>query len=119
MSSATAPGNVFDRNGRIDAVLIKKIDRIDAQSFQGRFCDCADVLGPAIQFAAAGSRREIDVEAEFSRDHDLAVKRQQRFADEYFIGEWTVGFGRIEEGHAALNSAWINAIISCLSAGGP
>ncbi len=40
---------------------------------------------------------------ELGGDHHFPAERSQRFAHEFFVGEWTIDFSRIEEGDATLN----------------
>ena len=96
------PGHVFDRHGRIHAVLIEQVDAVGPQPLQRRFDDLLDVLGTTVQASASLPRPEVDVEAELRRDHDLVAERGQRFADELLVRERPVGFGGVEEGHATL-----------------
>src|SRR5271165_2228891 len=42
------------------------------------------------------------LEAEFGGDHHLGTERLKRLAEQLLIGERSIGFGRVEEGDAAL-----------------
>jgi hypothetical protein len=43
------PGNVFDRNPRIDTVLIEQVDRLDTQALQRSFDRAPDRVGAAVE----------------------------------------------------------------------
>jgi hypothetical protein len=43
------------------------------------------------------------IEAELGGDHDFAAERRKRLAHEFFVEEWAVDLGGIEEGDAAVN----------------
>jgi len=58
------------------------------------------VLGLAIEATLLAG---VTVESEFGGDDDLAAERGEGFADEFFIGEGAVDFGRVEEGDALLD----------------
>ena len=70
---------------------------------QRRLRDLLDVLRPAVQRVPLAAVRGIGFPAELRRDHHLAAKRSERLADQFFVHERTVHFGRIEERHAALD----------------
>ena len=42
-------------------------------------------------------------ESEFGGDHHSLAHRSQRFADEFFVGERAVNFGRVEKGDATFH----------------
>jgi hypothetical protein len=41
-------GDVFDRHGRIDTMLIEKVDGVDPEPLQRGLGDPLDLLGPAV-----------------------------------------------------------------------
>ena len=45
----------------------------------------------------------IELEAELGRDHDLVAEGRERFADELFVRERAIDFGRVEERDAAID----------------
>jgi hypothetical protein len=113
-------GHIFDRNVRIDAMLIEQIDTICSESFQRGVGDLLDVFGPAVERRILTLRSiRSDVESELRCDHDLITKRRERFADELFVCERTVDFGRVKKSDARLTAARISAIASSFSVAGP
>ena len=92
------PRHVLHGHIRIDPVLIEEVDAVGLQPLECRLGDLADALRPAVH---AGSGVPV-LEAELGRDHDLIANRGQCLADEFLVREGTVGFGRVEERHAAL-----------------
>jgi hypothetical protein len=43
------------------------------------------------------------LEPKLGGDHHLSAERRKRFTKEFFVGEWTIDFSRIEEGDATVN----------------
>lgn len=60
------------------------------------------MLGPAVGAEAALAGLRVDVEAELGGDDHLAADRLQRLADQFLVGEGTVGLGGVEQGDAAV-----------------
>src|ERR1700722_13686600 len=85
--------HVLNRNVDIDAMLVEKIDAVCAESFQGRLSHFADALGPTVLAFADDTLPK----TELRRDHDLIAERLKRLAQKFFIGEWAIGFRRVEE----------------------
>lgn len=67
--------DIFDRHARINAVLIEEVDAVSSKPLQRCVRNRPDVLGTAVEAAAASPSREIDVEAEFRGDDDLVTDR--------------------------------------------
>jgi len=44
-------------------------------------------------------------EPELGGDYHLSAERGKRFTKEFFVGEWTIDFSRIEEGDARSTAA--------------
>ena len=71
-------GYIFDRNFRVNAVLIEKINGIDAQPFQRAFDTSLDVI-----WLAANARISwvtvnfVELESEFGRNDHVSTKRCQ------------------------------------------
>src|SRR5271157_5461589 len=85
-------GNVFDGHVRIDAVLVKKIDDIGPESFQGCIGNFSDALRTAIQALV----RISILEAELGRDYNLLTKRLNGLAHQFLIRKWAVCLSRIK-----------------------
>lgn len=62
------------------------------------------MLRTAIGAAIARTSCKVDVEAELGGDDNLVADRRGRLADQFLIDERTIGFGRVEEGNAAIMS---------------
>ena len=93
-------GDLLDRHGRIDAVLVEQIDPIGLEPLQRRVGHFLDVRGPAIEPCLLAV---FESEAELRRDHDLIADGRERLADELFVGERSVHLSGVEEGDAALH----------------
>ena len=78
-------GDVFDRDVRVDAVLVQQVDVVGAESFQRGVDGLADVPGAAGQ--SAGPLAVLVGEAELGSDEDLVADRGERFADVFLVGE--------------------------------
>ena len=89
-----------DRHVGIDAVLIEEIDSIGLEPFQRRVGDRADVRRSAVQPRLLAL---FELESKLRRDDDPIADGRERFADELFVGERPVRFGRIEERDAAVD----------------
>src|SRR3954452_13293076 len=77
-------------------MLIKEIDSIALEALQRRLSHLTDVRGAAVK---ACLLTVLELEAELGRNHHLIADRRQCVADELFVREWSVRFGRIEERH--------------------
>ena len=60
----------------------------------------ADVRGTAVE---ARLLTVLELETELGRNHHLIAERAQRLADQLFVREGPVGFGRVEERHARID----------------
>ena len=98
---ADRAGDIFDRHIGIDAVLIEKIDTVGLEPFQLCLNHFADVRGMAVE---AGLLAVLELESEFRGDDDAIANRRERLADEIFVRERPVGFGRVEERDAGIDS---------------
>ena len=67
------------------------------------FGDAFNVRRSAIKLSpsllAAGSR----LETEFCCDHHLAAEWSQSLSNDFFICEWSINFGGVEESHATFH----------------
>jgi hypothetical protein len=94
-------GDVFDRDVRVDAVLVEQVDVVRPEPLQRAVDARADGLGAAVEAVFAAAAEE--VEAELGRDHDLVAHRFERLADEFFVRERPVHLRRVEERDPALD----------------
>ena len=83
-------------------MLVEKVNGLDSKAFQRSFDGLPDALRPTGD-AAVLAGLEIDVEAEFGRDHHLVADRTQSFANHLFIGERPVDLRGVEESNAPFN----------------
>src|SRR6516164_11120852 len=89
---------VFDRHRRIDAVLVIKIDHVDAEALEARLAGGKNKFRTTIgKFAAAAT--EI---AEFGRQHDLIAPALDGFAHQRLVVPGAVSVGGVEESDAAI-----------------
>src|SRR5689334_22619761 len=82
-------------------MLIQQIDPVSLQSFQRSVGDFADVLGPAVDSDLLPFRT--DFETKLRCDQHTIAYRRERLAYKFFVREWTIHFGRVEERNAAIN----------------
>src|SRR5580700_4670888 len=83
---------VFDRNGRIDAMLVVQIDDLDAQPLETGLARADDIFGTAIGDLAAASA---DV-AELGRQNHFGATPLDGLADEFFVLAGPIGVRRVE-----------------------
>lgn len=100
-------GDLFDRHGRIDAVLIKQINHLDLEPLERTFHRFADVRRVAVErrrgLGGAWVGSGGDIETELRGDDDLLAQGSERFTQQFFIVEGTVDFGRVEKVNAPLD----------------
>ena len=92
--------DVLDWHIRVNTVLIEQVDRFDPEALERGLGDLLDVRGPTIQAALFAT---LELEPELGCNHHLTTHRGQRFADELFVGERAIRFGRVEERHASFD----------------
>ena len=110
---ADRAGNIFDRHSGIDTMLVEEIDDAGAQPPERGLRDLADALGPAVDAGLP------DPEPELRRNNDPVAVRGQALADEFFVREGAVDFGRVEERDPASTAAASSDSIALRSCGGP
>src|SRR5579864_7650993 len=95
------PSHIFDRNIRVYAVLIKQIDDIRPEALERGLGHFLDMHRAAIEASllAVG-----ELKPKFRCNRYLASKRNESFADEFFIRERAIYFGGIEKRNPAFNS---------------
>ncbi len=94
---------VLDRHGRIDAMLVVEVDRVDPQPLQRRLAGLPHVVGmPADAEALAVRAAPV---AELRRDDDPIAAPVDRAADELLVDEGAVHVGRVEQRHAEVDGA--------------
>src|SRR3546814_19140841 len=91
---------LFDRDGRVDAVLIEKVDRVDAEPLERAFAGAPRVGGRAVD---AGDLLALEPEAELGRDDQPIALAPDRFAEQFLVAERTIDFGGGEEGDAEVD----------------
>jgi hypothetical protein len=82
-------------------VLIQQIDADHFQPFQHGVDSPTDVLRPAVDAVARAVR--IDAEPELGGNRDTLAEGCQPLADDFLVGERSVGFSRVERRDAALD----------------
>jgi hypothetical protein len=75
------PRDVLDGNLRIDPVLVEEVDAVGAEALEHSFDGELDVLGLAVEPRAPLACLEVDVPAEFGRDHDLVSEGRDTLAE--------------------------------------
>ena len=90
-------GDVLDRHGGIDTVLVVEVDAVGSQPLERFFDDLRDMHGAAVQ-----GDRAVNLEPEFACYHHLVADRRKRLADKLLVCIWPVDLGCVEEGNALL-----------------
>src|SRR5271165_5217867 len=94
--------DVFDGDFGVDAMLIEQVDGFDAKALEGAFDALLDPHRAAVE-AGRGTAVGVEAEAEFGGDDDLIAQRAEALADDFFIHEWAVDLGGVEEGDAPVD----------------
>ena len=88
--------DILDRHGRIHAVLVEHVDRIDAEAAKRPFGDAADVLGAAAELAR-NLLAVLEAPAKLGRDVHLVAVRVESVAGELLVGEGTIDLRGVEQ----------------------
>src|SRR6185312_158769 len=91
--------SVLDRHGGVDAMLIVKVDDVDAEPLQARLAGLDHVLRPPVDALA---RCGLDL-AEFAGEHDAVAPPLEGAAQELLVVAPTVHVRGIEEIDAAVD----------------
>src|SRR5208282_1617735 len=93
---------LFDRRVGIDAMLVVKIDCIDAEAFQAALDRLANVLGLSVDAPEAlGSAYD----SELGGDHRLAAPPANRAPDQFLVLVGTIHVRRVQMIHAEIERA--------------
>ena len=99
---ADGAGNVLDRHGRIDAVLIEQVDPVGAQALQRGFGHGLDMGGrllvPPRRPPVSGSMSK----PELGRDHHPVADGMKGLAQQFLVEEGAVSLGCVEQRHATV-----------------
>ena len=87
--------SVFNRNFRIDAVLIEEIDRFDAKPFKAAVASAPDIFRRTVD---APDATGIEPEPEFCGNHHTVARHfSQKSAQQLFIGVGPVDLGGVKK----------------------
>jgi hypothetical protein len=95
--------DVFDRDVRVDAVLVEEVDAVGPEALQHALDRDLDVPGTAVQAGTLLPGLRVDVPAELRGDHDLAADGREGLAHELLVPEGAVHLGGVEERDAPLH----------------
>src|SRR5215510_14624448 len=95
---------LFNRNLRVDAVQVVKVDVLDAESFETALDRLAGVIGPAVN-ASDGGVVGIAHNAELGGQKHLIALPLDRATDQLFIGVWPVYIRCVQKIDAELQRA--------------
>ena len=96
-------GGVFDGRVGVDAVLVKKVDRVGLKALERAFDHLLDVVGTAVGRSPLAVIVGIGLKAELGGDDDVFAEGRQCFAHDLFIDIGAINFGGVEEGDATLD----------------
>src|SRR5437870_13113995 len=85
-------------------MLVKQVYGLDFQPLKRRFCDLFDVLWSTIASAPFTSVVGVGFPSELRRNYDFPAKRSESFAYQFFVDEWAVYLGSIEERDTSFHS---------------
>src|SRR5208283_3936723 len=95
---------IFNRRIWVDAMLIVKIDRVDAEALEAGLARGAHIVGAPADFAEGRIRRLAD-DAELGRDYEFVAPPANRAADQLFIAMRPVGVRGVPEGDSQFECA--------------
>ncbi len=95
-------GDVFDRDLRVDAMLIEEIDAVGAKTLEHALDRELDVVRAAVEARAPRARLRIDVPAELGGDDHLVPEGRDAFAQDPLDLMRAVGLGGVEERDTAV-----------------
>ena len=90
-------GHVLDGHVRINAMLVKQVNRLDFEPFERSLdhsFDAFRLAGHTTLLAA------VAIESELRGNDYLLTERSECFADEFLVGERAIDFGGVEESDA-------------------
>src|SRR5437870_6873809 len=93
--------HIFNRYLWVTTVLIEEIDHVHLEAFERCLGNLLDVLRPAVA-APPLSGYWIEVVTELRCDHYPVANRCKGLTDEFFVGEWAIGLGRIEKNNTTV-----------------
>ena len=96
------PNRFLDRHGGVDAVLVVKVQAINAEPLQGSF-DRRFRIGPGS--VHAHNIATVKFEPEFAGDDEAVAFALYGFAHQFFIGKGAIDLGGIEKGDAKVDGA--------------
>src|SRR5690349_8245231 len=85
-------------------MLVEQIDAISLQALKHSIRCGLDLRGSAVHSAAALSRLQVDIPAEFRGDDHLVADRCQGLTHKILIREWAINFGGVEKRDSTLSS---------------
>ncbi|MCY1232377.1 hypothetical protein D9M72_448650 [compost metagenome] len=88
------PHGLFDRHGRIHAMLVVQVDMVRAQPLQAGLAAGTHIVGAAID-AARGRVGRVAHQAELGRQHDLATPPGDGAAHQCLVGVRAVDIGGV------------------------
>jgi hypothetical protein len=92
--------HVLDWHIRIDSVLVEQVDMVCLQARERFVSHFPNAFRATVQTAG----RKAVLEAEFCGDDYLVADWAKGFTEQIFVGERSIGLGRVEEGHAMIKS---------------
>ena len=92
------PRHILDRDGGVDTVLIKQIDRINSESLERCLGHLFDTFGATIH-TSTGAGGGI-LEPELCCDHHSFLEGSEGFANELFVLARTINLCGVEEANA-------------------
>src|SRR3974390_1063901 len=93
-------GNIFNRNLRVDAVLIHKVDAVGPKPLEHPFHSSLDMVRLAVQPHLETAGLRIDVPAELRSDCDLVAEWCDALTEDSFAFERPISLSRIKKRHA-------------------
>ncbi len=94
-------GDVLDRHGGIDPVLVEEVDGLDLETLERALNSLLDMHWTTVEAVPTAVR--VDPESELGGDHHPVPEGCEGLTDELLVGEGAVDLGGVEERDAELD----------------
>src|SRR5262245_26770538 len=100
---AHGSGDFFDRDLRINAVLVEQIDCVNFETFKRRVSNLSDMVRLAVDSDRIGTSFRIKFKSKLGRNDDPVTHWIESLAHQLFVLERAIHFRRIEESYAQVD----------------
>ena len=100
------PGDIFNRDIRVNPVLIEQVDCFNFESLERSFDCLLNMLWSTVQGCRTrASITTTEVESELRCNYHLLAERNQSFADKFLVYKGAIDLSSIKERYTTLHSS--------------